>query len=48
MKKRERKKCNCSDEYEDIKKIIAYMEFATKLKMAQEDIKKQRQKESDK
>jgi hypothetical protein len=42
MKKRKK----IVDEYEKIKRLIAYMDFATQLKIAQEDSKKN--KKSDK
>lgn len=42
------KKKETVSEYDRIKKILAYMDFATKLKIAQEEGKKRRQKDSDK
>jgi hypothetical protein len=36
------------EDYDKIRKLIAYMDFATKLKIAQEEEKKRRQKSSDK
>lgn len=46
MKEREKEK-NVED-YERIEKIIAYMDFATKLKMAQEAKRKKKEKDSNK
>ncbi len=44
MKKRERS----VEDYEKIRKLIAYMDFATRIKIAQEESKKEREKKSDK
>lgn len=38
MKKKEK----IVDEYEKIRKLLAYMDFATRVKIAQEELKKQR------
>jgi catabolite regulation protein CreA len=37
-----KKKEKIIEEYDKIRKLLAYMDFATKVKIAQEELKKQR------